>query len=176
MRNSARIRKTAGTGLLFSLALVMQLIETLIPSPFPMIPGIRLGLSNIVTMFCLFSVGIGEAALIAVLKGLFAFVTRGPAAGILSLTGGLLSVVMMTAALKLGQSSGIISVIGAVAHNLGQLAAECVMIKSSAAMYYAPVLIISGLVVGTVTAYVLRVLEPYLCRIRGQEEYDQDDR
>ncbi len=102
MRNSARIRKTAGTGLLFSLALVMQLIETLIPSPFPMIPGIRLGLSNIVTMFCLFSVGIGEAALIAVLKGLFAFVTRGPAAGILSLTGGLLSVVMMTAALKLG--------------------------------------------------------------------------
>ncbi len=170
MRNTSKVRRIAGTGLLFALALVMQFVESLVPSPFPMVPGIKLGLSNIVTMFCLFSMGVREALLIAVLKGLFAFMTRGPAAGILSLAGGLLSVLLMTAVQKLGQSGGITSITGAVGHNLGQLAAECVMLKSAAALYYGPLLIISGVVMGTVTAYVLHILKPYLEKLRGTDK------
>jgi heptaprenyl diphosphate synthase len=170
LRDSSRVRRIAGTGLLFALALVLQFVESLVPSPFPMAPGIKLGLSNIVTMFCLFSVGLKEALFIAVLKGLFAFITRGPAAGILSLAGGLLSVLLMTAVQKLGQSDGITSITGAVGHNLGQLAAECVMMKSAAALYYGPLLIVSGVVMGTVTAYVLHVLKPYLEKLRGTDK------
>lgn len=170
MRDISGTRRVAGTGIMFALALVMQFLESLIPSPFPMAPGIKLGLSNIVTMFSLFSLGIPEAFLIVALKGLFAFITRGPSAGILSLAGGLLSVTVMALLSKLGRSWGITSVAGAVFHNMGQLMAECVMLKSSAALYYAPVLMISGVVMGTVTAYVLRVLEPYLRRLSGTPE------
>ena len=175
MRDSSKVRRVAGTGILFALALVLQFAESLIPSPFPMAPGIKLGLSNIVTMFCLFSVGLRETLLIAVLKGLFAFITRGPAAGILSLAGGAVSVLLMILMRKLGQSDGIISVTGAVGHNMGQLAAECAMMKSAAALYYGPVLIISGVVMGTVTAYVLMALRPYLERVRGDDGSGRSD-
>ena len=165
MRKNYSARRTAFTGVMFALALVLQFTESMIPSPFPSVPGIKLGLSNIVTMFSLFTVGIPDAFLIAVLKGVFAFITRGPSAGTLSLAGGLLSMTAMTVCAKLGRSRGFTGIIGAVFHNLGQLAAECLMLKSTAALYYAPVLIISGTVMGTVTAYILRVLDPYLERL-----------
>ena len=167
MRNGSKTRRIARIGLLFALALILQYLESLVPVPFPAAPGIKLGLSNVVTMFCLFSVGTPDAFLIAVLKGGFAILTRGPAAGALSLAGGLFSVAVMLVLTKTGQSRGLTGVAGAVSHNMGQLAAECIIMRSSAALYYAPLLIISGVVMGTVTVYAYKAAEPYLERVRG---------
>ncbi|MBP0969591.1 MAG: Gx transporter family protein [Oscillospiraceae bacterium] len=168
MRGKDKARKTAGMGMLFALALVLQFLESLVPVPFPAAPGIKLGLSNTVTMFCLFTLGVPCAVLVALLKGVFAFITRGPVAGVLSLAGGILSVIVMHILDGAGQSKGLTCVSGAVSHNIGQLAAECVMMKSSAALYYIPVLTVSGVVMGTVTAYVFRSIRPYLDRIYGE--------
>ena len=78
-------------GLLGALALVLGILENLLP-PLPgMPPGAKAGLSNLVTMFAAGAIGLPAALFIAAIKGLFAFLTRGVSAGLMSLCGGLLS-------------------------------------------------------------------------------------
>ena len=76
-------------GLLGALALVLGILENLLP-PLPgMPPGAKAGLSNLVTMFAAGAIGLPAALFIAAIKGLFAFLTRGVSAGLMSLCGGL---------------------------------------------------------------------------------------
>lgn len=82
-------------GLLGALALVLGILENLLP-PLPgMPPGAKAGLSNLVTMFAAGAIGLPAALFIAAIKGLFAFLTRGVSAGLMSLCGGLLSTLIM---------------------------------------------------------------------------------
>ena len=70
-------------GLLLALAMALNLAESMVP-PLPVLPpGVKLGLSNLVTVYCLFYLGSGEAWGIAVLKSGFVFLTRGVTAGLL---------------------------------------------------------------------------------------------
>ena len=164
-----RTRKTrtiAFMGLLIALAVTLSYIEGLVPSFIP-VPGIKLGLSNIVTMYCLFFVNAPSAVLLAVLKSCFVLLTRGVTAGALSLAGGLLSVGAMALVTALRASKGLASVTGAVMHNVGQLAAAWLLLGTPTVFYYTPVLVISGVVMGIVTASALRLLLPALERIRG---------
>ncbi len=162
MNADKKAARTAGLGMMFALAIVLQFLENLVPSPFSFAPGIKMGLSNTVTMFALLSLGFSEALYIAALKGLFAFVTRGATAGILSTAGGIASVLVMMIMRRIGSSQGLMSVTGAVTHNMAQLVAESIMMKSAAAMFYIPVLTASGIVMGTITAVVHRTIRPYL--------------
>src|SRR5699024_6514019 len=92
---SGKSRKIAVCGLLGALALVLTLLEGMLP-PIPGLPpGARPGLSNIVTMFAAGSLGLPYALAIALLKGVFAFLTRGVTAGLMSLSGGLMSTLAM---------------------------------------------------------------------------------
>ncbi|MEA4911389.1 MAG: Gx transporter family protein [Oscillospiraceae bacterium] len=166
MRNQ-KTRTVAFMGLLVALAITLSYIEALVPSFIP-VPGVKLGLSNIATMYCLFFVGAPSALLLAVLKSAFVLLTRGVTAGALSLAGGLLSVGVMALATALHASKGLASVAGAVFHNLGQLAAAYLLLRTATVLYYAPVLILSGVVMGVLTASALRLLLPALQRIRGQ--------
>ena len=77
--------------LLFAAAMALSWLEGLLPAFVP-VPGIKLGLSNVVTMYTLFFVGWPSAVVLAVLKGGFEMLTRGLTAGLLSAAGGLLSV------------------------------------------------------------------------------------
>ena len=158
MRDGSKARRTAGTGMLFALALVFQYLESLVPMPFPTAPGIKLGLSNTVTMFCLFSIGIPEALAIAVLKGGFAFLTRGPAAGALSLAGGVVSVLVMSLMTRLRQSRGLTGVMGAAFHNLGQLGMAILITKTPGLISYLPVLLLSGMIAGLFTGLVAQAV------------------
>ena len=121
---SKSVRHVVYVGILFALAITLSWAESLIP-PLPFLPpGVKLGLSNVVTMYCLFCIGWREAFLIALLKGAFAFVTRGATAGLLSGAGGILSVLSLLLCIRLFKqriSYTALSVIGAVCHNLGQL-------------------------------------------------------
>lgn len=150
--------------LLFALAVVLSYLESLIPVIIPVAPGIKLGLSNIVTMFCLYSVSPGAAVIIAVLKGGFAFLTRGAVAGLLSLSGGLFSVFILWLSMKTKCSEGMRSVFGAVAHNMAQLFVETVLIKNRAVLAFLPALVLGGIVCGSVTAVLLRYLLPVIQR------------
>lgn len=158
-------RQVALMGLLFALAIALAFLENLLPSFVP-VPGIKLGLSNVVTMYCVFLMGRGRALTLAVLKALFTLLTRGLIASLLSLSGGVLSVVVMVLLLALaggGLSYSAASMAGAVVHNLGQLTAAALLLRLGAVLwYYLPVLVISGIVMGLLTGILLRTVLPYL--------------
>jgi heptaprenyl diphosphate synthase len=156
-------KRIAAMGLLFALAAALSYLESLVPG-IP-IPGIKLGLSNIVTMYCLFFAGAVPALILAALKAALVLITRGAVAAALSLAGGLLAVAAMVLARRLKASDGAASVAGAVAHNAGQTAAACLILRSWTALYYLPILLISGIIMGTVTAFILRFVMPALKKL-----------
>ena len=164
-KNAAR--QVALMGLLFALAAVLSFIEGLLPV-LPMLPpGVKLGLSNIVTMYTLFFLGTGSGVVIAVLKAFLVLLTRGPVAAYLSAAGGLLSVLVMTVLLRLKNKPHmlLICIFGAVFHYVGQLAASAVVLQSMFAMAYLPVMILSGVLMGFVTAILLKALQPYFLQL-----------
>ena len=159
-------RRAAVMGLLLALAVALNLAESFLPA-LPMLPpGVKPGLSNIVTIYGLFYLGAGNALCIAVLKSTFVLITRGVTAGALSVSGGILSVLAMLAVRKLlTDKEAVISISGAVFHNFGQLCVAAFMLKSTAVFYYLPVLLAAGVLMGWVTSALLRVALPVLGRV-----------
>lgn len=159
-------QKVALSGMLFALAIAFSMFESLITSWLGLFPGVKLGLANVVVMFALLFLGKGQAALLVVLKAGFSMMTRGVIAGILSLTGGLVSLLLMLLLLmpKRKPSLFLLSIAGALGHNMGQFIAVR-FILGPAFTYYFPVLLISGVIMGVLTSLVLRVLMPALQKI-----------
>lgn len=158
-----KTKRLAQLGVMLSAAIALSYLESLIPLPTP-VPGIKLGLSNTVTMYCVFFMSPVSAFVIAALKSLFVLFTRGVTAGLLSAAGGALSIASMLLARRAQASEAMTSVVGAVAHNIGQLALAAAMLSSSFALWYAPVLVLSGIVMGLLTGAVMRLLLPALRR------------
>lgn len=160
-------RKIVLTAMLFATAIVLSVIEGMIPMPIP-VPGVRFGLSNIVVMYALFFIDIKSAASIAILKGLFAMLTRGTVAGILSLTGGLFSVGIMVLLLIILREKGtyfLYSILGALFHNIGQFVAISIIYSNIGLWYYLPVLLVSGILAGIITSALLKVILPVLKKL-----------
>ena len=128
--------KIAVCGLLGALALVLALLEGMLP-PLPGLPpGAKPGLSNIVTMFAAGSLGLPYALAVALVKGVFAFLTRGVTAGLMSLSGGLLSTLAMWLIWKKTRFSLLLTgVCGALAHNAAQLSVALAL-TGRAALFY----------------------------------------
>ena len=141
---NCKVKRLALMGLLFALAMALSFLESLLPA-LPMLPpGIRLGLSNIVTMYALFALGPVSGYTIAVLKSLFV---------LLSLLPGIRRQYLL------------LSVFGGAAHNVGQLIAARFIISNQYVWYYLPVLLAAGLLMGAITGMALRVVMPYLDRL-----------
>ena len=161
-----RASRVALLGLLFALSIVLSFVESGFAGLIP-IPGIKPGLSNIVTMYCLFCLGRREAYTLALLKSFFVFLTRGAVGAAMSLAGGLLSVSVMLILLLFGEkkfSDTFLSVCGGVSHNVGQILMAMLVLGSTAVVYYLPVLMISGVAMGVITGMLLRYLMPHLNR------------
>ena len=148
------------------LAVIMALswFEHTLP-PLPLLPpGVKLGLSNIVTMYCVFFVGWREALALAFLKSCFIFIIRGLTAGALSLCGGIVSVlviIILSAIFKDKISYLVISIFGAIAHNLGQLSVVPLFLgQTFSVVYYTPILIVSGIIMGSLTGALLKAVMP----------------
>ena len=165
---SRKVKRLALMGLLFALAMALSFLESLLPA-LPMLPpGIRLGLSNIVTMYALFVLGPVSGYTIAVLKALFVLLTRGAVAAAMSASGGIASVtVMLLFSLLPGirRQYLLLSVFGGAAHNVGQLVMARFIINNQYVWYYFPVLLAAGLLMGAITGMALRVVLPYLNRL-----------
>ena len=102
-------------GILLSMAIVLSFAESAFP-PLPFLPvGVKLGTANIITMYCLFFMGKRWAFSIAVLRSLFVVFTRGPVAGVLSLSGGIFSLaaIILFAKIFKGTDKFYLSIIGA---------------------------------------------------------------
>ena len=142
-------RQAAYFGVLTALALIFSYVETFIPVPIG-IPGIKIGLANLVVVIALYKMDILSAYILAVLRVVLAGFLFGNLFSILySLAGSLLSVSVMFLLKKTGLFSVVgISFGGGVAHNLGQLLVAAVVVESYNVFYYVPVLIIAGLLTG----------------------------
>ena len=93
-RSYEKTRRIALSGLLFALAMALSFIEGTLTIP-GLLPGMKLGLANIVVMYALFFMGPRQALVLDVLKALFVFLVSGFTAGFLSLCGGLLSLLLV---------------------------------------------------------------------------------
>lgn len=161
---SGTARRAALLGLLAALAVALSFLEGLLPV-IP-IPGAKLGLSNIVIMYALTSLNLPCALALAAVKAAFALL-RGGTAFFMSLAGGLLSTLVMVGALRLFRNrvSFIgVGILGAVAHNGGQLAAAMLLL-SPALIGYGPWLLLLAVAAGTVTGLTLNIVMPALGRL-----------
>ncbi|MEG1862366.1 MAG: Gx transporter family protein [Oscillospiraceae bacterium] len=163
-----KTKKMTTIALLFSLAMVLSFVEGMIMPMFALPPGVKLGLSNVVVMYCMVYMGYFSALQLSVMKAFFAFLTRGATAGLLSLLGGLFSITIMFILIKLLKDKVnyyTLSVFGALFHNIGQLVGTSIIFGSGFVMYYLPVLAVSAVIMGLVTGATLSVVIPALKRL-----------
>lgn len=156
-------------GLLTALALVLSFVETLIPIPIP-IPGVKLGLANLVTVVGLYLIGIpGTIAVTLIRIVLVGFSFGNPYSMIYGLSGSFLSLLVMAILKKTGRFSQIsISVLGGIAHNIGQITFAAVIVQTSGVFYYLPFLIAAGCIAGTLIGIVGGLITGrLLCAMRG---------
>ena len=142
-------KKTAYLGLFAAVAIIFGYVESLIPF-FAGIPGIKLGLANLAVLFILETYTWKEAALVSAVRiVVIGFLFGNMFTIIYSLAGAALSLFVMTLMKK---SSGFsilgISVAGGVSHNIGQLIVAALIVENTSLLYYAPVLLISGVITG----------------------------
>ena len=147
-------------GILTALAMILSYVEAQIPA-FVAIPGMKVGLTNIVVLFALYSVDEKGALLINLVRILLVSVLFGTALSMaFSLAGGLLSYIVMVL-LKRTKKFGIpgVSVAGGVSHNIGQILVAMVAMNTKAIALYLPILwatgIFSGLIIGIIGAMIV---------------------
>ncbi len=164
-----KARRVALSGMLFALAMALSFFESAAAPMLGLAPGMKPGLANVVVLYALLFLGWRPALALVLLKAGFGLLTRGAVAALLSVCGGGLSFLVMLALLHgpWRPTWFILSVCGAIAHNLGQLLAAGAVLSSAMALGYAPVLLAAGLAAGTLTSLVLRAIAPALERVSG---------
>ena len=144
-----------------AMALALSYLENVFPLSLAIpIPGVKLGLANIVTVFALYVLGPGQAMLILLARCLLGAVFAGNMnALIFSLLGGvsaMLAMILLSRSRRLSVYG--VSVGGAAAHNCGQVAAAVLTLGNTAPLYYLPVLLGVSLLTGTLTGLVAACL------------------
>ncbi len=156
--------KTAALyGLLIALSFTLSYLEHLLPLPVG-IPGVKLGLANLVVVTALYLLGAKKAFPVAVVRILLAGLAFGNAFSLLySLAGGLLSFFVMLLGKRTKLSPVGVSVAGGVSHNVGQIAVAAAVMRTARIVYYLPVLLGAGLgtglLIGLIAAPVIRRLK-----------------
>lgn len=147
--------RVAYFGVFTALALIFSYVETLIPFSFG-VPGVKLGLANLIIVIALYKMRIVDAYLLSVVRVILAgFIFGNYFSIIYSLAGGLLSLTVMACLKKSGGFSVMgVSVAGGVAHNIGQLVVAMLVVETFSVIYYVPVLLVAGLVTGLVIGLV----------------------
>jgi len=147
--------KVSTYGLLIALAFILSYIEALFPAPVP-IPGIKLGLANLVVLAALYTMGVKDAFVLSVIRIILVGFTFGNLSTMLfSLAGGLLSWLIMSLLKQVKFFSQVgVSVAGGVAHNIGQIITAIFVTENINIIYYLPFLLLSGLISGAVIGIV----------------------
>lgn len=154
--------------LLTAVALIIFAVEAQIPVPVP-IPGVKLGLANVVTLFAIYTIGRRKAAAVLLLRiVLGSFICGQVASMAFSLGGGVLCFVVMSLLkpIMTDRQMWVLSVFGAIGHNLGQIAVAVVVAGTVSIVLYLPVLLISGIITGLFTGLCAQYLYKHLQKIR----------
>ena len=164
-----KTRQLTTCAMLAALALALSYVEGMFPPPAPL-PGFKLGLANIVTLFALYAMGAAPALAILLVRVLLGAMFAGNASALIySLLGGLCAMLVMIALSRWDKLSIYgVSIGGAAAHNAGQVAAAVLTLGNAAPMAYLPVLLIvalfSGALTGLIGSLLLRAMGSFRLR------------
>lgn len=170
LAEKAKNQQISFAALLFALSIILSYLESLLPplGPFP----IRYGLANTPLMLALMRTGFPLAFLLSVLKALFALVTRGSIAALLSISGGLLSVIIMYLTNRFSReevSFFLLSALGAVSHTIGQIIMLILIWGLESKLFYLsilPYLLLISLASGLITALLTYLLAQNLPQMK----------
>ena len=159
-----KTKKVAFLGMCIALSMILSFVESQIP-PLAAVPGVKMGLPNIVMVFMLYKVGAKDTAIVSILRVILVGILFGtPLSMIYSLVGATLSLIGMILLKKTNLFAPVtVSVAGGILHNIGQIATACIVMETAQIAYYLPVLFISGTVagilIGLTAAMILKRLD-----------------
>ena len=159
-----KTKKIALLGISLSLAMILSFVESLIP-PLVAVPGIKIGLANLVVVFLLYQAGVKYAASVSLVRVILSSMLFGNLQVLVfSFAGAFLSIVGMAIMKKTNLFSIItVSVCGGILHNIGQIIVAAVWTSTPEIMYYLPVLLVSGtaagILIGIVSGIVVKKLD-----------------
>lgn len=160
MRNKSA-KRVALLGALLAISLVLSVVESMLGALVPLpIPGVKLGLANIISMFILSYFSLGSALAVGILRSLLAsFFTGGLGIFLYSAPGVILSILVMYAAMRYFKPLTIVgvSMLGACLHNMAQVCVAVLVTGELNLFYYAFALLIVGAASGTITGIVAAV-------------------
>ena len=160
-----KIKSVAYCAMLTALAMIFGYVEALVPFHFGL-PGVKLGVANIVIVLALYQLPAGQVFAIQVMRiVLVSFLFGNVSMMLYSLAGGILSLLIMLLLRKTNWFSITgISIVGGVSHNLGQLAVALLVVQNLRITFYLPVLLIAGLVTGCLIGMLAYKLKPLMER------------
>lgn len=157
------IKKISRISMLLALSVVLGIIESSIPITFS-VPGVKLGLANIIILSVIYVYGIKDGLYVSISRVLIVSLLTGSFLNItfyFSLGGAILSVAAMYIAIKARLSIITVSIIGAIFHSLGQIIAGSIILDTSL-IYYLPMLGIISVITGTLVGYASKEIVKYL--------------
>ena len=145
-----KTKKLALLGITTTLAMALAYVEVLLPPLFTAVPGIKLGLPNIIIIFVLYKMGVKEAAAVSLVRmAVVALLFGNPMTFAYSLAGGVLSLTVMAILKKLDFFSIVgVSVTGGVLHNVGQILLAIIILRTAELGYYLIILAATGTIAG----------------------------
>lgn len=151
----SRTHKIALRGMLIAVAFVLSWLEAQLP-PLGMVPGVKLGLTNLAVLIAVYRLGTADAMMINIVRILLVSFTFGNMFSLwYSLAGGMLSTIVMLALHRTGKFHLlVVSIAGGVVHNIGQILVAMVVLGSSGVVYYMGVLWFSGMIAGALVGLI----------------------
>ena len=166
MKNN--IKTTCFLGIFTALAMILSYVEALIPPIWSAVPGIKIGLPNIIIIFLLYRFSVKHAAAVSLVRILLSALLFGNAVSLLySLGGALLSIVIMAMLKKTERFSMVgVSAIGGVFHNLGQIIVAMLVLSTAEIGYYMIVLAVTGTVAGVLVGILGALVTRYMEKVK----------
>lgn len=158
------IKKITRLAMLLALAIVLNLIESVIPLFNGMIPGLKLGLANTITLVVLYVYSFKDALYLSLFRVLLVGILR---TGLFSITfffslgGSLLSILMMYIVKKTKLSIVGVSIVGSISHSIGQIIVAIIILNNDAMFYYLPWLLLFSIPTGIITGLISKELIKY---------------
>lgn len=162
-----KTRKLTLMAVLTAIALTIFIAESQIPPVVP-VPGVKLGLSNVITLIVMAYLGRKEAGIVLLVRVIMGSIFAGSVSSLLfSITGGAFAYLVMALLIGLfpGKMIWVVSVFGAIAHNTGQLAAAIFVTGTPGLIYYGAALLASAIITGAFTGFAAAHLLPVLQKL-----------
>lgn len=159
------LKKVVRLSMLISLSVVISIIESYIPIFNNIVPGLRLGLSNIIILFVLYKYNFKDSLYVSVVRVILVGLLRTGLFSIsffFSLSGAIVSIVCMYLIKKINKFSVVgVSIVGSITHSIGQIIIAILLLKNENIIYYLPYLLAfsipTGIVTGLITKRLLKI-------------------